>query len=63
MNKPYEPTAKILIEALLNKLDPKAQVVVECEFADELGQGGRDLQIFDMGYKDGKFVIKVVEWL
>lgn len=63
MNKPYEPTAKTLIETLLNKLDPKAPIVVQREFADELGQGGIELQIFDMAYKDGKFVIRVVEWL
>ena len=31
-------------------------------FADDLSDE-KDIQLFDADYRDGKFVIKVVEWL
>ena len=63
MDNSFKPNVKFLVEALLNKLDPSANVEVICEYADEIGEGGKELQLFDAGYRDGKFVIKVIEWL
>lgn len=63
MNEPYKLTVKKLVETLLNNLEPSAEVQIVSEFADELGKGGRDLMVFDAGYRDDKFIIRVVDWL
>ena len=53
---------KELVEKLLNHLDPAADVEAVLSFADDLSDE-KDIQLFDADYRDGKFVIKVVEWL
>lgn len=53
---------KELVEKLLNHLDPAADVEAVLSFADDLTDE-KDIQLFDADYRDGKFVIKVVEWL
>lgn len=53
---------KELVEKLLNHLDPAADVEAVLSFAEDLTDE-KDIQLFDADYRDGKFVIKVVEWL
>ena len=53
---------KELVEKLLNHLDPAADVEVVLSFAEDLDDE-KDIQLFDADYRDGKFVIKVIEWL
>lgn len=53
---------KELVEKLLNHIDPSADVEAVLSFADDLTDE-KDIQLFDADYRDGKFVIKVVEWL
>ncbi len=53
---------KELVEKLLNHLDPEADVEAVLSFAEDLTDE-KDIQLFDADYRDGKFVIKVVEWL
>lgn len=53
---------KELVEKLLNHLDPAAEVETVMSFADDISDE-KEIQLFDADYRDGKFVIKVVEWL
>lgn len=53
---------KELIETLLNHLDPSAEVEAVIAYAEDI-TAEKEIQLFDAGYKDGKFVIKVIEWL
>lgn len=53
---------KELVEKLLNHLDPAAEVEAVMSFADDISDE-KDVQLFDADYRDGKFVIKVIEWL
>lgn len=53
---------KELIETLLNHLEPAAEVEAVISFADDISDE-KEIQLFDADYRDGKFVIKVVEWL
>jgi hypothetical protein len=53
---------KQLIETLLKDLDPKAEIkVIIRQDADEAARDKAEL--IDVGYKDGTFVITIVEWL
>lgn len=53
---------KELVEKLLNHLDPAAEVEAVMSFAEDITDE-KEIQLFDADYRDGKFVIKVVEWL
>lgn len=53
---------KELVEKLLNNLDPTAEVEAVKSFAEDITDE-KEIHIFDAEYRDGKFVIKVVEWL
>lgn len=53
---------KELVEKLLNHLDPAAEVLTVRSFADEIDDEF-DLELFDADYRDGKFVIKVIQYL
>lgn len=53
---------KELVEKLLNHLEPSAEVEVVMSFADDISDE-KDIQLFNADYRDGKFVIKVIECL
>lgn len=53
---------KDLVEKLLNHLDPSAEIETVMSFAEDITDE-KEIQLFDADYRDGKFVIKVVEWL
>lgn len=53
---------KELVEKLLSRLDPTAEVEAVMSFAEDITDE-KEVQLFDADYRDGKFVIKVVEWL
>lgn len=53
---------KELVEILLNHLDPNAEVETVKVYAEDITDE-LEIQLFDAEYRDGKFVIKVIEWL
>lgn len=53
---------KELVEKLLNHLDPAAEVEAVMAYAEDISEE-KEIQLFDADYRDGKFVIKVIEWL
>lgn len=53
---------KQLIETLLKDLDPKADIEIEIRQGSDEAFSGK-IELFEAGYKDGKFIIKVVEWI
>lgn len=53
---------KELVETLLNHLEPNAEVEAVKVYAEDITDE-KEIQLFDAGYRDGKFVIKVVDWL
>lgn len=53
---------KELVEKLLNHLDPAAEVEAVMAYAEDI-TAEKKIQLFDADYKDGKFVIKVIQYL
>jgi hypothetical protein len=57
-------TVRELLKALLEKCDLEAEVKFYHKFADELGEDGKEIEFFGMGYQDdGSFKVDVVEFL
>lgn len=53
---------KELVEKLLNHLEPSYEVEAVMAYADDISVE-KEIQLFDADYRDGKFVIKVIEHL
>lgn len=57
-------TVKELLKEILTKCDLDAEVKFYYKFVDELGEEGKEIDFFGMGYQDdGSFKIDIVESL
>lgn len=57
-------TVKELLRELLAKCDLDAEVKFYYKFVDELGEEGKEIDFFGMGYQDdGSFKVDLVEFL